>query len=425
MQLPAKLLLGCLLLTTPALAEVTRVTEFDDLMRQYGNDVQLSAGAIYEAGVSELQQKYTAAIDRALKAAQEAGKLEEALAFKNEAKLIADGGDPAAEDASLQPEVQKLRTIYRQTMARLEQDRSAATNPVISALNASLDRLIVTLTKAGRLDEAVFVKQKKDNLGKEIAQATAKAAADVSAPPRKGEFTNTLGMRFVPVPGTDVLMCIHQTRNADYALYAAAVPGVKASPVYAPPVPAEKSGEHPVRNERYIDAVGFCDWLSKKEGKTYRLPTDQEWSDAVGIGTEEKRTENSTPESLAGKIKTEFPWGTEWPPPEGAGNYADSAWKQEFPKETCIEGYTDGFPVTSPVMSFKPNKLGLYDMGSNVSEWVADWWNADQKDRTFRGAGFGTKVRNGLLSSARGHLAPAVGYGNANVGFRCVLETKP
>ena len=73
-------------------------------------------------------------------------------------------------------------------------------------------------------------------------------------------------------------------------------------------------------------------------------------------------------------------------------------------------------------MSFKPNKLGIYDLGGNVDEWVADWWNAGEKERTYRGAGFSTKVRNEILSSRRGLLVPNVAYGNANHGFRCVLE---
>ena len=42
-------------------------------------------------------------------------------------------------------------------------------------------------------------------------------------------FTNRLGMKFVPVPGTRILMCIHETRNQDYAAYAAANKGVDDS----------------------------------------------------------------------------------------------------------------------------------------------------------------------------------------------------
>ena len=422
MKFTALLLLGCLLFHSAVQAEVTQVPAFDKLMRQYGDDVQLSAGAIYQAGVSELNLKYAAAVERGQKTAQDAGKLDEALAFKNESQLLAEGGGIAAETAAAPAELKKLRGIYHQSLARLEQDKNRATIPIYNTLITGIDQLVISLTKAGRLDEAVFVKNKKDNLAEETAKAAAKAAKLTPSVAVKAAFTNSLGMKFVPLPGTNVLMCIHQTRNADYALYAAAVPGVKASPVYAPPVPAERPDEQPVRNLRYIDAVGFCEWLSKKEGRTYRLPTDQEWSYAVGIGDKEQRGPSDTPQSLTGKNTTDFPWGTEWPPPEGAGNYADTAWKQEFPKETCIEGYSDGFPVTSPVMTFRPNKLGLYDLGGNVGEWVADWWNADHEERAFRGSGFGTKTRNELLSSRRGHLKPNVSYGNGNLGFRLVLE---
>lgn len=240
-------------------------------MRQYGDDVQLSAGAIYQAGVSELNQKYAAAVERGQKTAQDAGKLDEALAFKNESKLLAEGGGIDAETAAAPAELKKLRGIYHQSLARLEQDKNRATIPIYNTLITGIDQLVISLTKAGRLDEAVFVKNKKDNLAEETAKAAAKAAKLTPSVAVKAAFTNSLGMKFVPLPGTNVLMCIHQTRNADYALYAAAVPGVKASPVYAPPVPAERPDEQPVRNLRYIDAVGFCEWLSKKEGRTYRL----------------------------------------------------------------------------------------------------------------------------------------------------------
>jgi predicted secreted Zn-dependent protease len=70
-----------------AIAQERSVPELEVLMQQYAADVQLSAGAKYENGISELNRSYSSALDRALKAAQNKGDLEEALAFKNELAL--------------------------------------------------------------------------------------------------------------------------------------------------------------------------------------------------------------------------------------------------------------------------------------------------------------------------------------------------
>lgn len=237
-------------------------------------------------------------------------------------------------------------------------------------------------------------------------------------------FTNSLGMRFAAVPGTEILMCIHETRRADYAAYAAANPEADPSwkAVALEGVPVGAGDDHPVVNVSWDDAKAFCAWLGKKEGRTYRLPTDHEWSLAVGIGAREA-TSGTTPESLSARIKGEYPWGLQWPPTKGAGNYADEDCRKRFPWEKTIEGYSDGFAVTAPVMSFPPNELGIYDLGGNVWEWCDDWFNAERKEHVFRGGSWGSSAREPLLSSFRAHQTANRRW--RNDGFRCVLVGRP
>ena len=136
-----------------------------------------------------------------------------------------------------------------------------------------------------------------------------------------GAFTNTLGMVFKPVPGTKVSFCIWETRVKDYAAYAAANSGVDGSwksPGFT------QTDTHPVVNVSWEDAIAFCAWLTRKEraegkitaSQSYRLPTDAEWSVAVGLGRE---TGNS-PEAKDMSVKDVYPWGKEWPAPKGAGS---------------------------------------------------------------------------------------------------------
>jgi formylglycine-generating enzyme required for sulfatase activity/serine/threonine protein kinase len=246
-----------------------------------------------------------------------------------------------------------------------------------------------------------------------------------------GSFTNSLNMKFVPVPGTDVLFCIHETRFQDFAAYAAEVPRARGawndngSTDFD--VPLSERLNHPANRVDWTEAQAFCKWLSKKEGKTYRLPTDREWSYAVGVGDDEKWTPDTTPDSAV-KSATAYPWGDAWPPPAGVGNYCDETWKRTHAinSEPWIKDYDDGFALTAPVMSFKPNKLGLYDMGGNVAEWVEDWKTQEHKERVLRG-GFWSSYpsedfRQTLRSSTRIVRTYTSPLKNPSYGFRCVLE---
>ena len=224
---------------------------------------------------------------------------------------------------------------------------------------------------------------------------------------RDDPWENSLGMKFVPVFGTKVLFSVWDTRVQDYAAYAATngrIDGSWKSPGF------EQGPTHPVVEVNWYEAKAFCKWLTQKEiaegrlksGQEYRLPKDSEWSVAVGLGAEQ----GNAPCDKDEKIDNMFPWGTQWPPPEGAGNYAKSLG-------------VDDFEYTSPVGSFKANQYGLYDMGGNVWQWCEDWYNSEQKYRVLRGASWDSGDRGILLSSNRYNRTPE--RRDFSSGFRVVL----
>lgn len=250
-----------------------------------------------------------------------------------------------------------------------------------------------------------------------IAASTPNVVASASNP-----ITNTLGMKFVPVPGTQILLCAHETRRADYAAYAAETPAVDASwkdqKEQGNPVSLEDAC--PVVAVNWNDAQAFCEWLSKKEGRTYRLPTELEWSHAAGIGPDEERIGPARTGGM--NVPNTYPWGNSWPPPAGAGNYADEKVGQGLPGTAIISGYADGYLTTAPVMQFKPNALGIYDLGGNVKEWCADRWSDANTDRIVREGDWAESRREYLLSSAR---TPAkITTRSSRLGFRVAMEVK-
>lgn len=221
----------------------------------------------------------------------------------------------------------------------------------------------------------------------------------------QGTFTNSLGMKFVPVPGTSVLMCIHETRNIDYAAYAAGQGGVDASWRKEAQLGKE---QHPVTRVNYHDARDFCAWLSKREGKTYRIPTDSEWSLAVGLGVEK----GGSPEEKDrnGPLDV-YPWGDNSPPTPQDGNYG-------------LKDVNDGYAGTSPVMSFRANGLGIYDLGGNVDEWCQDVWGQEDRIRVLRGSSFIATRVGSARSAGRAHDPEVSRFDNWH-GFRCVLDSSP
>lgn len=202
-------------------------------------------------------------------------------------------------------------------------------------------------------------------------------------------------MKFVPVPGTNVLFSVWETRVQDYKVFAAETRREWSMPDF------EQGPTHPAVNVSWEDAVAFCTWLSKKEGQMYRLPTDAEWSVAVGLGAESGETPEAKSNKAAG-----YPWDTVWPPPRGAGNF-----KQELK--------VDDFAETAPVGSFAEDRHGLYDLSGNVWEWCDDWYNTEKDFRDLRGGSWFGDAETSLRSSSRNRGHPTLRFGSC--GFRCVM----
>jgi formylglycine-generating enzyme required for sulfatase activity len=235
-------------------------------------------------------------------------------------------------------------------------------------------------------------------------------------------------MIFVPVPHTSVCFSIYETRVKDFAAFAVTHPQLDGTnwnhALYHGKTPVSVGPDFPVVNVSWNDAEAFCMWLTKTEQRAgtigekefFRLPTDAEWSWAVGIG---EREGEGTPREKNSKIENVFPWGNQFPPPPEAGNFADQAALNYFTNWPHIEGYNDGFVTTSPVGSFKPNEFGIYDLAGNAMEWCDDFYNGTNGQRVLRGGAWINCGPKSLWSSYREH-AGANRYSVAT-GFRPVL----
>jgi len=129
-----------------------------------------------------------------------------------------------------------------------------------------------------------------------------------------------------------------QTTNAEYARF---LEDTRHPPPLLWDDPNFANPEQPVVAVSWFDAVAYCDWLSRALGKKYRLPTEAEWERAARGGVEGE----------------DYPWGSI--APEELTNYA-SRWKTG----------------PEPVGLYAPNPYGLYNLGDNVHEWCADWYDA-------------------------------------------------
>ena len=329
----------------------------------------------------------------------------------------------AAERRKLDDEISAMKALFEQKMKDIEDRRrqieSAPAAPVVpAAKSAPPASAELKIPRAATPPPTLPLMAMKTDLPNVPPAATPAPERTPVAPLTPSALMNSLGMRFAPVG--EVLFCVWQTRVKDFEAFAKAV-NLKSTAWRGPGF--RQSPDHPVVNVTWTEAIAFCKWLTDKEHKDgslpsnqfYRLPYDLEWSKAVALPDETGKT----PEARDMGVPDVYPWGTEWPPTKGAGNYTG----EETGSDVAIKGYDDGFAWTAPVGTFPPNKFGLYDMGGNVWQWCMDSWNNESKAKVLRGASwYNGALKLSLLSSCRVHAAPD--SSTDNYGFRIVRATE-
>ena len=160
----------------------------------------------------------------------------------------------------------------------------------------------------------------------------------------------------------------------------------------------QQDDSHPVACINWNDASAYVEWLSRKTGKQYRLPTEAQWEYACRAGRQDEYC--------------------------GSDNLDSVAWF----------GRNAG-DATQPSARKQANAFGLYDMSGNVWEWVADSyhdsyngapgdgseWQGNGTWRTLRGGSW-SGLPSFTRSANRGNNGPV--FRDANFGFR-VSRTLP
>ncbi len=176
------------------------------------------------------------------------------------------------------------------------------------------------------------------------------------------------------------------------------------------------SERFPVVLVSWYGAVTYAQWLSQRTGKSYRLPTEEEWEYAAGCGKMHQKWAGT---NSGGKSISKF------------ANICDASCAVKNWRDHTLN---DGYAYTAPVGSFKPNKWGLYDMTGNVHEWCSTVYypsyaptpeekkaSEEEKNYVFRG---GSWINNLASSKTTARFSANPDYCTTVVGFRLARDVQ-
>ena len=333
------------------------VPELDALTKAYETRVT-AADVPYLAAVADLDKKYVIRLEQEQSAAQQAGKLDEAMAIEAEKKTISEGGAVPAQDDDKTPLVlRKMHATYRAESAKLTLARDRNLKPLRDDYARKLEALVTGLTKAGMLQQAMTVRQFRENLLQDAGQSVSSTAT--SQIPAAGKVMS------VKLPGKVVMKFC----------YCPAGSFRMGSP---PDEPGRRGNEDQVKvrlSKGYWLAQTECtqkQWVAVmgSNPSTFKgddLPVETlNWQDVQKFIT--KLNEAKTPPA---GWKAALPTEAQWEYACRAGTKTAYSYGDTLnPKQANFDKVLG---KTCAVASYPPNAWGLYDMHGNVWEWCEDW----------------------------------------------------
>jgi formylglycine-generating enzyme required for sulfatase activity len=184
-----------------------------------------------------------------------------------------------------------------------------------------------------------------------------------------------------------------------------------------PGYPANKP-EQPVIRINWNKAVEFCNWLSKKTGKKFRLPTETEWEWACRAGSAtpmwygDLKTDFGKLENLADMQTKKFVVRGVNPQPINNPPNAEAF----IPR---AEGVDDGNMIQQEVGAYLANPWGLHDMHGSVAEWTTSDYSATDSRKVVRGGSWRDRPKWSRSGLRRPYEAWQPVF---NVGFRVVCD---
>jgi len=245
-------------------------------------------------------------------------------------------------------------------------------------------------------------------------------------------------------------LCIHEVRVRDYRAFVKDTEHAEPEgETYTPKDFRWKAGFKPLEDETwgkpdlpitcvsYEDAIAFCEWLSKKEGRTYRLPTEVEWEYAARAGSDKpyQWEDQLYPTKVNGALATDRPIKAN-PSDEFAEAEAGLEEAEDGDKgEDIMAGVVMGGKASPTGKDYPPNAWGFFHMLGNVQEFVLmtreppesevpfPGWTVlpGRVNRMLRGGSWLHAACDDTVYQASFNCPP---QSNCTIGFRVLLEAE-